>query len=78
MRSWAVLGAVLGDLGAVLGCLGAPWPLFSDLGAAGGDFESICDRFGLDFGSICIDLGSIWVDLLDFSNLFWRSRFDAK
>ena len=72
MRTWAVLGAVLG-------CLGAPWLLLSDLGAAGGDFESIWDRFGLDLvGSIWIDLGSIWVDLLDFPDLFWRSRFDAK
>ena len=78
MRTWAVLGAVLCDLGVVLGCLGAPWPLLSDLGAAGGDFESIWDRFGIDFGSIWIDLGSIWVDLLDFPHLFWRSRFDAK
>jgi len=58
VRTWAVLGAVLGDLGAVLGCLGAPWLLLSDLGAAGGDFESIWDRFGLDLGSIWIDLGS--------------------
>ena len=58
--------------------MGCPWPLFGDLGAAGGDLN----RFGVVWGSIWggfrIDLGSIWVDLLDFSNLFWRSRFDAK
>ena len=46
------------------------------------DFEWIWDRLGIDLGSILsgfgVDLGSIWVDLLDFYNLFWRSRFDAK
>ena len=42
------------------------------------DLRSFGGRFGVDLGSIWMDLGSIWVDVLDFSNLFWRSRFDAK
>ena len=62
------LGAVFGDLGAVLRC---PWPLLGDLGAAGGDLGAIWDGFEMD-------LGWIWVDLLDFYYLFSRSRFDAK
>ena len=56
-RSWAILGRSWGVLGPLLGC---PWPLFGDLGAAGGDFESIWDRLGVDlewmldgFGLIC-------------------------
>ena len=56
-RSWAILGRSWDVLGPLLGC---PWPLFGDLGAAGGDFESIWDRLGVDlewmldgFGLIC-------------------------
>ena len=47
--------------------------------------EAILDRFGVvwesisgGFGIYLDGFGSICVDLLDFSNLFWRSRFDAK
>ncbi len=60
-RSWGVLGrswAILGLPGAILNRFGV-----------------VLESFGRRFG---MDLGSIWVDLLDFLNLFWRSRFDAK
>ena len=69
-RSWGGLGVVLGLL------LGCPWPLLGDLGTAGGDFEWIWDRLGIDLGWILsgfgVDLGSIWVDLLFFV-IFFRS-----
>ena len=42
------------------------------------DLGSLGDRFGVDLGSIWMDLGSIRVDFLYFFNLFLRSRFDAK
>ena len=61
------LGAVLGDLGVVLGC---PWPLFGDLGAAGGDFELIWGRFGVDLGSIWSRFGLIcWICIIFFGCL---------
>ena len=79
MRTWAVLGAILGILGRSWGALGllsgCPWLLFGDLGAAGSDFESIWGRLGIDLGWIWDRFGLIcW----NFINLFWRSRFDAK
>ena len=54
---------------------GCSWLLLGDLGASGGKFWIDFGSFG---GAFWVDLGSIWVDLLEFYDLFWRSRFDAK
>ena len=66
-----MLGWSWGVLGPVLGC---PWPLLGELGAAGGDFESIWGRLGVFLGWIWDRFGwiwgSIWVDLLDFYDFF--------
>ena len=54
---WGLLGRSWGVLGPLLGC---PWPLLGDLGAAGGDFESI---WGSIWGGFWIDLDGFGVDL---------------
>ena len=62
-RSWALLGRSSGVFGPLLEC---SWPLLSDLGASGGDFESFGGGFLVDLGSIWW----IWVDSLYFCSFF--------
>ena len=67
-HAWEKSGRTESHPGVNLGAAGG------DLGAAGVDFEWIWGRLGIDLGWILdrfgVDLGSIWVDLLDFDNLF--------
>ena len=63
-RSW-------GALGRSRAILGPPEAILDRFGVVWG---SIWGAFGIDLDGFGVDL----VDLLDFSHLFWRSRFDAK